>query len=377
MAFDNHPKTQPLILVCVVLAAVVPRAFGELPNSLSARDLRDVIGVTHVSGTYHLTETNFLNEGADQIAALGSRVIKLYLTLPPSGNPVTKAYPFHSQWPKVATLVELAQTPYFRSVFNKPFTTYVLTTYSAGRREHYWRDGVTDAQANDEREQFYRLAKHFITAYRGTGKTFILQHWEGDWAIRGAFDPKADPTPEAIDGMIRWLNARQSGIDRARAETPAADVNVWHAAEVNLVKIAMEDGRPTVANRVLPQTRLDLVSYSAWDTQRDPKRLRAALDYIAAQAPDRAPFGNRNVYLGEFGLPENDSTVPRVRETVGRAVETALDWGCPYVIYWQLYCNEPRRRPVDTNDDVRGFWLIRPDGTKAAAWHELRRRLAG
>ena len=52
-------------------------------------------------------------------------------------------------------------------------------------------------------------------------------------------------------------------------------------------------------------------------------------------------------------------------------MQTALDWGCPYVVYWQLYCNEPRRQPVKTNADVRGFWLLRPDGSKAWLWQEL------
>ncbi|MHC4180519.1 MAG: hypothetical protein ACYSWU_23715, partial [Planctomycetota bacterium] len=342
---------------------------------------------THVSGTYHLTEKDFLAEGADQILALGSRVIKLYLTVPGAGNPAERAYPFNSQWPKAQTLVELAHTPYFRSVFSKPFTTYILTTYAAGRREHYWRRGVTDAQAREEQRQFYELARHLLSAYRGTGKTFVLQHWEGDWAIRGSFNPKTDPTPQAIDGMIRWLGARQAGVDRARAELGQDGVRVFHATEVNLVKIAIRDGRPTVSNRVLPHTRVDLVSYSAWDTQGDPQEFRAALDYIARQVPDRAPFGRRNVYIGEFGLPENDRPLLEVQRTVRNVLSTALDWGCPYVVYWQLYCNEPRsvptagsvptadRRPVDSNDDVRGFWLIRPDGTKSWAWHELQRRL--
>jgi hypothetical protein len=53
-------------------------------------------------------------------------------------------------------------------------------------------------------------------------------------------------------------------------------------------------------------------------------------------------------------------------------VETALDWGCFYIVYWQLYCNELEDRkqllPVHSNDAVRGFWLIRPDGSKAWAW---------
>jgi len=330
------------------------------------RDLRDVIGVTHVAGKYHLTDKDCLSEGADQIRALGSRVIKLYLTLPPERN-----YPFNSQWPKVRTLVELANTPYYRSVFEKPFTTYILTTYSAGRPNHYWKDGVTDEQACDEEEQFYRLARHLLTTYRASGKTFVLQHWEGDWAIRGSFDRKADPTPQAIAGMVRWLGARQKGVDRARAAAHEPGVRVFHAAEVNLVKIGMNDGRPTVTHKVLPQTRVDLVSYSAWDTEGDPALLRKALDYIARHVPDREPFGGRNVYLGEFGLPENDFPLPRVQQTVRGAMQTALDWGCPYVVYWQLYCNEPRRQPVKTNADVRGFWLLRPDGSKAWLWQEL------
>jgi hypothetical protein len=44
-------------------------------------------------------------------------------------------------------------------------------------------------------------------------------------------------------------------------------------------------------------------------------------------------------------------------------------------VYWQLYCNESRREPVRNNDDVRGFWLLRPDGSRSAMWDELARRV--
>ena len=103
----------------------------------------------------------------------------------------------------------------------------------------------------------------------------------------------------------------------------------------------------------------------------DPALPRSALDYIARHTPDREPFGARNVYIGEFGLPENDFSSSEVKTTVRNTIKTALDWGCPYVVYWQLYCNEARHRPVSDNDDVRGFWLIRPDGSRGAAWAEL------
>ncbi len=261
-------------------------------------------------------------------------------------------------------------------MFGGPFSTYIRTTYATGRGDHYWVRNITDADARDETEQFYRLARHLLREYRGSGKTFVLQHWEGDWAARGSFDLKKDPTEKAFRGMVRWLNARQAGVDRARAEVGQQGVRVFHAAEVNLVKIAMDDRRPSVADRVLPHAKVDLVSYSAWDTQQDPRQLRRALDYIARHVGDREPFGRHNVSGGELGLPENDRSAEQVRRVVEGVIDTAVDWGCPYVVYWQLYCNEARRKPVRTNDDVRGFWLIRPDGTRSPVWHDLRRRLA-
>ena len=76
--------------------------------------------------------------------------------------------------------------------------------------------------------------------------------------------------------------------------------------------------------------------------------------------------------FGNFGMPENESSVERIRKMIPGVVQTALDWGCPYIVYWQLYCNElaDRRQPtpVTSNDAVRGFWLIRPDGSKAWTW---------
>ena len=151
---------------------------------------------------------------------------------------------------------------------------------------------------------------------------------------------------------------------------------MWHAAEVNLVLRSLDQGKPNVVNRVLPRAKLDLVSYSAWDAMPGKGDLRRALDYIAAQAPDSAAFGARNVYLGEFGWPENDG-LEKHREIVRSAVETALDWGCPWIIYWQLFCNEPKRTPVSANDDCRGFWLLKPDGTRAWAWDYLHGLLRG
>jgi hypothetical protein len=326
--------------------------------------------VTHVDGKYHLTDKDFLNEGADQILALGSRVIKVWLHNPP------KSYSFNSHWPTMQSMVDTARSPYLKRLFDKPFTTYIMMCFSTGRGAGYFRNGMTDEQKLDEQKQFYELAEYLLTAYKRTGKTFVLQHWEGDWLIRGSYDKNVDPSPKAIEGMIDWLNARQAGVNQARQEVGCDGVRVFHAAEVNRVVRSMRRGEPNLVNKVLPHTRLDLVSYSAWDATtehaRDPNVFGDALDFIAANMPDSPAFGDRNVYVGEFGMPENDFPAERIREMIPDVVETSLDWGCPYIVYWQLYCNELRPRgqptPVTSNDAVRGFWLIRPDGSKAWTW---------
>ena len=339
-------------------------------NQKSGKELRDIIGVTHVDGKYCLTNKNFLNEGADQILALGSWVIKVWFHNP------QKSYSFNSKWPEMNSLVEIAKSPYFKELFDKPFTTYVLMCFSMGRHEAYWRKGITEQQKLDEQRQFYELTKYLLTTYRASRKTFILQHWEGDWLIRGNYDRKVDPTPEAISGMIEWLNARQAGVNQARDQVRTDGVWVYHAAEVNRVVDSMNKGKPNMVNKVLPYTKLDLVSYSAWDSTtaypEDPNVFRNALNFIAAYMPDSPDFGNQNVYVGEFGMPENKFPIKQIQKMVPNVVTTALDWGCPYIIYWQLYCNElqddKKLPPVHSNDAVRGFWLIRPDGSKAWTW---------
>jgi len=378
-------RTLALILSLAVSLVSVVGSAEVRPSRVERgkRDVRDVLGVVHVAGRYHLTDKDFLSEGADEILALGARVIKVWFYGKDDKRPAG-SYPYNSNWPKVESLVEGAQSPYYKALFEKPFHTYVLMVTSLGRDDGYWRNGITEAQKQDERRQFYELARYFLTAYKGTGKTFVLQHWEGDWMVRGSFNGRADPTDEALHNMVEWLNARQDGVDRAKREVGQHGVRVYHAAEVNRVVSSMRDGSPNMVNRVLPHTHVDLVSYSAWDSATahyaDPNVLRDALDFIAAHVPDSQDFGSHNVYLGEFGMPENSFSLEQIQTAVPNAVQTGQEWGCPYLLYWQLYCNEQKDAsvspPVKSNDAVRGFWLIRPDGTKSPLWDYFHRLFA-
>jgi PAS domain-containing protein len=351
-------KAATWILAAVLVLPALPAA--------EATEARDILGVAHAGGKYNFTSEDFLNEGADRILELGSRVLKIFLV--PSN--IQNTYPFNSDWSPAATdVVELAQRPYVQEVFAKPFSTFMLVVTPVTVAPQFL-DGLTRDEAAAEREQMYRLAKYLLTTYANTGKTFILQNWEGDHLFRQGLATGEEPDAVRIQGMIDWWNARQDGVRQARKEVGEHGVTVLHAAEVNALQRAM-DGKISATNDVVPFTRCDLYSYSSWDLGFTPDKLVQALDYLESKAPDNRRFGRRNLYLGEYGLGK-DSGVPEGErfERIRQLMEAALGWGVRYAVYWQVYCNEAVHtytgRP--RNRDLRGFWLVRPDGERAPIW---------
>ncbi len=333
------------------------------------KDLRDRIGICHINGFYQFTDQDYLNEGADRILELGSRTIKLVIR-----DKLETYYPFHMNWPEIHSLVEAAETPYFQQVFAKPFQTYVLMAFTPGDRHIlYFTNGMTPEDIQREQDSFYEFTKYLLTKYRGTGKTFIFQNWEGDWVLTPAPDENKTADPVAIRGSIDWLNARQDGVDRARAEVGMDGVWVMHATELNRVFKAIS-GRPSMANDVLPYTHCDLYSYSAYEAMdKDAATFRKVLDYIKEKAPDSEFYGADNIFLGEFGWPETYGGEDNRMRIIKEKLQTAFDFGVQYVCVWDLYCDvvvKPYEgRPQ--NENMVGHWLIRPDGTKTALWDYL------
>ena len=325
---------------------------------------RTQLGVAHIGGLYSFSETDYLNEGAATAHAIGAKCIKVSLSLD-TDNPSPKLYPFHSQWPTVATLEALADTPYYRALFAREFDTFILTAFGPGRSAGYWRDSFSAEDEQVEERSFASLTRHLLRTYAQTRKTFIIQNWEGDWALRGSFDPATKPTPAATSAMIRWLAARQRGVARARSEFATGGARVFHACEVNLVRQAQVQGAPGVTTDVLPHVPVDLVSYSAWDTKDSPTQFAEALAFIAKHKCRTEPFGEHGVYVGEFGLPESEASPQLAFERTAALLAEAQRFGCPYAIYWQLYCNEPTVPLPKVNADYKGFWLVRPDGTRS------------
>jgi hypothetical protein len=144
--------------------------------------------------------------------------------------------------------------------------------------------------------------------------------------------------------------------------------------EINQVAKAMREGRPALVNKVLPHIKTDYVSYSSYDVTNAAMKvggdkgramLFEALDYIEKHLPESDLPGKR-VMIGEYGVtyrPLQDSEVQRQR--TAELMRWGLEWGCPFILYWQLYCNEL----VKAGDANRGFWLIDNQGVKQPVWH--------
>lgn len=327
-------------------AAFADGGVGTAALSETAR-YNTIAGVQTIGSSYQFTNETKLLETARVILGLGSHVIKF--TLAPDKG---------ASGLKPASLVELVQTdPSIKAVFAMPFANYVLWTYPQGNGSEY------DLAAN--RRQIYDLTQYLLRTYNGTGKKFYLGNWEGDWILLHAND-KHVPTDEELTGITNWFNVRQKAVDDARRDTPHKDVEVYHYVEVNRVRDAMDKGLPRLSNRVIAKVNSDFVSYSSYDSiSGDDReaRLKSSLDYIQSQLPPKPGLPSRRVFIGEFGFSRAKAwtqatglifRTPQEQEELSRQIlRAAVEWGCPFVLYWELYNNE-----VDKDGTQKGFWLI-------------------
>lgn len=391
------------VALAILLSTITP---------LTATEIRDIVGAAHISGYYPQNlpwppsdsqKRDYLNEGAAELSAMGSRVIKVWL------HPNAKAWYWYTANPTFPyvynsapeyRLRDIANSQQFRDLWAKPFTTYVMNVMANlpiyengvenigkfGSDPEGYRpvlDGMTPQEIAIEENAMYNLAAHFLQNYRYTGKTFVLQNHEGDWMLK-KYSTGSDAIPDAtrIQGMKDWINARQRGVTRARNDYGTYGVSVVHALEVNHIKEAQENLGITVTNHVMPSTNCDLYSLSWWDDvqTRTPATLTSRLQYLASKAPDSQLYGAFNLYLGEYGISENlegpglvlPGELPEqaVQRMIREVTETGLAWGLRYVLYWGLYCNGPQQQNVDrdsfvaTNANMAGNWLIRPQETR-------------
>lgn len=380
-------KAGLVVASTLLLGASAPA--GRAPTSAAARD---AIGVTIVGGLYSFTAADALNEGAEEIAAMGIGVIKVWL-LADTARIQAGAYSQNARWRPVASLRERAADPYFKALFARPFHTFILesfprptpTTADELKDGPNWRDGLSDSERERTERDFYDLALYLLATYRGSGKTFILQNWEGDNDLK-----KSQVDAISIKGMTDWIAARQTGVERARAEARRRGINgvtVAHAFETNNIATARAGEPDNPVKTVIPRLSVDLYSYSVWDASMTDViggagigEFRRNIAYLRRMARPSALYGRRNIMIGEYGCAESYQcgTAARQVEVVRAMTDAALAEDMRYIVYWELYDNEPHNgvRGPFNRYTTRGFWLRRPDGSYAPvhAWLKARVR---
>ena len=368
------------------------------PGSVSGTEAFNyIVGTQTIGATYQFTEESVLVETAQAILDMGSNLLKITMgrgyqrmMLKPSKT----AYPETMQYllnqgsdarntprikfpgasgeappenPTIQTLTDLARKePSYRKVLAMPFAYYFIWTYAFAPR--WWLTGFPAEEQEKEYREIYAFVEHLLKTYSGTGKTFYLGHWEGDWHLRPDLKTETDAgvTPESLQGMTDWLNTRQRAVEDAKRRTPHHGVQVYHYTEVNHVSNVSMAGRPSVTNRVLPQTNVDFVSYSTYDSLDDiPNKIPRALDYIESKLPPKAGIAGKRVFIGEYGFAAHTYPEPERDRRSRQVMRIGLEWGCPFVLCWQMYNNEFK-------DGVEnGYWLIDNHGVKQPLWHTL------
>ena len=341
------PRLGPSFLRLIAGALALAAAAGaEAQTARSVEHFNYVLGTQTFGPSYHFTAAPPVVETAEAIAALGSNTIKFQLKPTINGE---------------QTLAEIARSdPAIRPVIDMPFANLLMWVYPPATRARLF----DPATLGTEYSELYDLTRYLRQTYRGTGKAFFLGNWEMDNHLTGS--RKKEPTPELLRNVTAWVATRQRAVDDAKRDTPDFDVEVYYYLEVNLVWDAIA-GRRRAANTILPTTRVDYVSYSAYDLLLpDPEqKLPQALDYLQSQLQPKDGISGNRVFIGEYGFPA-DRYSPQDQDSLSRRVmRIGLGWGCPFVLYWEMYNNEVRE------GRQRGFWLIDDKGRKQPVYLTL------
>jgi hypothetical protein len=318
----------------------------EYPHILASQQIGD---------QYSLGETgNRVADYANATYRQGNRVIKFRLS-----NKYDTVDGFDTE-PAIDSLVELVRDQdQVKAVLDGPGTDYIFWMSSFAVPS--WQSqldatGLKPTAQTDIYNEVRALAEYLLITYSGTGKSFYLGNWEGDWMLAGAesLGYRDDPTlipANRIQGMIDWATVRQQAIDDAKANVTHSNVDVWFYLEMNKADW-MRDGLPCVANSVIPSlSKLDFISVSSYSIHKDngvPRArnlVHADLDQIQGlidAKPDPSIPGSR-LMIGEYGYQYSSGAYADFYEFAEVHITTAKDYlswpggTLRFILQWQFF----------------------------------------
>lgn len=256
----------------------------------------------------------------------------------------------------INSLVKLARDhPEVKSVLDLPVTDILLwmSSFSVPKwQDRIDADGLQPAAQQSIYNEVYEFVVYLLETYSGTGKSFYLGNWEGDWMLTGTGSIAPENLPPArIQAMIDWANIRQKAIDDAKAATPHAEVKVWFYLEMNKADWARE-GKACVLNSVIPaMPKIDFISISAYSMHKEGNgrpartaRVHSDLDLIQAQLdakPNPSIQGSRLI-VGEYGYQaganyQNLTQLARDHAITARDILSWQGGTVRFILQWQFF----------------------------------------
>lgn len=294
----------------------------------SVPNLCDKVGRSPHVGAIHALHDYWYQSNlsaANDMASLGLRAIKL--------------------WPREHYL-----SPDMRDIYEDPrLDVIVIRPLQASTIESpcgidHWRWENMDYGA---------IAEHLYDEVGHLSKIIILTGWEQDWQLKGLGCPDSIPTQAEQDDYLALLNARQNGIEQARANNSSKPLQIYHAVEVNHVF----NSSFRIIDELIPlmDSLPDFISYSHWSATFE---IDDTLAYITSSTGICA----YRTILGEVGRTE--STSASGYPYIYGSMKEAFDTGASMAFMWsyrdQLNCPK-----------TKGRWLRRCDDSLATSYDAL------
>ncbi len=313
---------------------------------------------------------DLLTQARRHATATGARVFRLYL----GARYDYQHHAGHRPAPG-STPAQLLALPHYQAVLDDPdlhtilLTTYTSADYGAGPDDLNLLRPWTAAAEQAEREQIRALCEFLYARWGNRPKTVVLANSEADEKMLEIMNHTGSPE-QAVATMTAWTRTRHGAITAARAAHPQAPLRVLHGFEISLVNLALirkgpafektPSGTWNALRDVVPHVRFDLLLYSTYESINSPYetrntnveasqtgvRLSRDLDRIrersrgSLSAEGRRLFADRFVAAGELGFARDrfeylptGGVLPRLLS----AVQAAADWGCPYIVLWQVF----------------------------------------
>jgi len=326
------------------------RLYGQAAPSLS-------VGFYDWGGVYQAS----IRQGVDAIATLGSHIARLAIS-----PRMDIDYHMGSVCIPGFTLAGALQTPEVKPAIDNPaISVFILTAYDGVTfgdcvtHKYLVPAFYTDAAEAAIVQEYSDLTLYLYQTYQHTNKRFIISNWESDndiycgqawlYATDKTFRSSCNNSypqsygnqspDDSIVGLKLWFQARAKGIDDGRNRALAAGIGamkVYLAPEISVTRCLHDAGIKSALYDVIPGVKFDYISYSSYQSVNMPDP-RSALLQDLQTIQDVA--GTNAILIGEI-MTTSPGMDPNVfLQSLRGAMDAALAWGVPYVIYWNLYAS--------------------------------------